>query len=49
MQPSVKVRQSEDKTVKKMFGLVTKEDGLMMNANKENRFMVMLWKNEDFI
>ena len=42
MQPSVKVWQSEDKTVKKMYGLVTKEDGLMMNSNKENSFMVML-------
>ena len=41
MRPSEKVRQSHDRTVKKMFDLVTNEDGLMTKANKENRFMAM--------
>ena len=41
-QSIAKVQEIEDKTVNKMFGLVTKEDGLLMNANKDNRFMVML-------
>ena len=28
--------------MKRMFGLVTHDDGQMLNSNKENKFMVML-------
>ena len=40
--PSAKVQQSEDKTVKRMFGLVTQDDGQVLQSNKVNKFMVML-------